>query len=121
MAEQPVEVRIFHNPRCSKSRQTLQLLQERNLEPVVTLYLDQPPTPSELRDLLRRLGMRPRELMRTQEPEYQALGLDDPGLGDDQLIAAMVGTPKLIERPIVVVGDKAALGRPPEQVLEILP
>ncbi len=121
MAEQSAEVRIFHNPRCSKSRQTLQLLQDRNLEPLVTLYLDQPPDASELRELLRRLGMGPRQLMRTQEPEYRALGLDDSSLDDDQLIAAMVRTPKLIERPIVVVGDKAALGRPPEQVLEILP
>ncbi len=121
MAEQPVEVRIFHNPRCSKSRQTLQLLQEHNLEPAVTLYLDQPPNALELRELLRRLGMRPRELMRTREPEYRALGLDDPSIDDDQLIAAMVNTPILIERPIVVVGDKAALGRPPEQVLGILP
>lgn len=121
MAEQTGEVRIYHNPRCSKSRQTLELLRDRNLDPEVILYLEQPPSADELSDILKRLHLRPRQLMRSQEPEYRELGLDDETLSDEQLIAAMVATPKLIERPIVVAGDKAALGRPPEQALGILP
>lgn len=121
MSGQPASIRIFHNPRCSKSRQTLQLLRERALEPEIVLYLDQPPNAQQLRLILQRLGLQARQLMRTKEPEYRQQGLDDPALSEEALIDAMVRTPKLIERPIVVVGDKAALGRPPEQVLEILP
>ena len=115
------EFRMYHNPRCSKSRQTLQLLRDRQIEPELILYLEQPPSAAELHEILRLLGMRPRELMRTKEPEYRDQGLDDPKLSDDQLIAAMVRTPKLIERPIVATSTKATLGRPPEQVLELLP
>jgi arsenate reductase len=111
---------IYHNPRCSKSRQALQLLQERGLEPTVVLYLETPPDAATLDRLLRQLSLEPRQLMRRQEPEYKALGLDAPDLTRDALIAAMVAQPKLIERPIVVRDDKAALGRPPERVLEIL-
>ena len=121
MTGQPGEIRMFHNPRCSKSRQTLELLHEHRIEPEIVLYLDQPPDAAELRQLLRRLGMKPRQLLRTKEPEYRQQHLDDPSLSDDELIEAMARTPKLIERPIVMVGDKAALGRPPERVLEILP
>ncbi len=115
-----MSIRIYHNPRCSKSRQTLQLLQERGIEPEVVKYLETPPDEDELRRILVLLGLRPRELMRKREPEYKTCGADDPGLSDDELIALMVKHPKLIERPIVIHDDKAALGRPPEQVLEIL-
>jgi arsenate reductase len=112
--------RIFHNPRCSKSRATLQLLQERGIEPEIVLYLQAPPTEAELKAILAALELTPRQLMRTGEAEYREHGLDDPGLSDDELIAAMVATPKLIERPIVTTKGKAAVGRPPESVLEIL-
>ena len=112
---------IYHNPRCSKSRETLQLLQDRGITPDIVLYLETPPDAKTLKDLLKKLGLKPRQLMRTKETEYKAMGLDNANLSDEQLIAAMVECPKLIERPIVVHGKKAALGRPPEQVLEILP
>lgn len=112
--------RIFHNPRCSKSRQTLELLTERGIEPEIIRYLETPPTEEELKDILNVLNMRPRELMRTKEKEYKEQGLNNPDLSDEQLIAAMTATPKLIERPIVIANGKAALGRPPENVLSIL-
>lgn len=112
--------RIFHNPRCSKSRQTLELLTERGIEPEIIRYLETPPTEQELKDILSALNLAPRELMRTKEKEYKEMGLNDPDLSDDQLIAAMIATPKLIERPIVIANGKAALGRPPENVLSIL-
>ncbi len=115
-----MSVTIFHNPRCSKSRATLALLQERGIEPRVVHYLDEPPTADQLRDILALLGRTPRELMRTGEPEYRAQGLHDPALDDETLIAAMAGTPKLIERPIVLANGQAAVGRPPESVLAIL-
>jgi arsenate reductase len=111
---------IYHNPRCSKSRETLKLLQEKGIEPDIILYLDTPPNAKILSAVLKKLGLKPRELMRRKEAEYKAQGLDNDSLSDAQLIQAMVDTPKLIERPIVVNGSKAALGRPPEQVLEIL-
>ena len=113
-------VKIYHNPRCSKSRQTLQLLNERDIEPQIVEYLKTPPSVAELEQLLKMLDLEPRELMRRKEKEYKELGLDDPELSRDALIRAMVEHPKLIERPIVVSGKKAALGRPPEGVLEIL-
>ena len=115
-----MNVKIYHNPRCSKSRQTLQLLKDNNIEPEVVKYLETPPTKEELEKILDLLGMEPRELMRRREKEYKELGLDDPGLGRDQLIQAMVEHPRLIERPIVIKDDRAALGRPPENVLELL-
>lgn len=112
-------VTIYHNPRCSKSRQTLALLQDRGIEPTVIPYLETPPTADDLRRLLALLGMAPRDLLRRKEAKDH--GLDDPALTDDQLIAGMIAHPAVIERPIVVVDDrKARLGRPPEQVLEIL-
>ena len=113
------EVTIYHNPRCSKSRQTLALLEERGIDPNVVLYLEQPPTAAELRDILDALNLEPRALMRKGESAYkeQALASVEDA---DALIVAMVSTPILIERPIVVNGPKAALGRPPENVLEIL-
>jgi arsenate reductase len=112
--------RIFHNPRCSKSRQTLELLTERGIEPEIIRYLETPPTEQELKDILSALNLTPRELMRTKENEYKEQGLNNPELSDEQLIAAMIATPKLIERPIVIANGKVALGRPPENVLSIL-
>jgi arsenate reductase len=113
-------VRIYHNSRCSKSRATLALLQERGADVEVINYLDTPPTAAELSTLLQQLGMTPRQLLRQGEDDYQALDLDNSSLDDEALIAAMVAHPKLIERPIVVANGKAALGRPPEAVLAIL-
>lgn len=113
-------VRIYHNNRCSKSRATLALLEERGVVCDVVHYLDTPPSTTELVELLDMLGMTPRELMRTSEAEYNELGLDDPSLDDTALIAAMASHPRLIERPIVVSNGKAAIGRPPESVLAIL-
>lgn len=115
-----MNVTIYHNPRCSKSRQTLDLLKEKGVEPQVIEYLKTPPTAAEIADILSKLGMKPRELMRRKEAEYREQNLDDPALSDGELISAMVETPKLIERPIVLAGAKAALGRPPENVLEII-
>ncbi|WP_417544659.1 arsenate reductase (glutaredoxin) [Marinobacter sp.] len=112
--------RIFHNPRCSKSRQALELLTERGIEPEIIRYLETPPTEQELSEILDALGRQPRELMRTGENEYKELGLDNPDLSREKLIAAMVATPKLIERPIVLANGKAAVGRPPENILTIL-
>ncbi|MBT8429228.1 MAG: arsenate reductase (glutaredoxin) [Gammaproteobacteria bacterium] len=113
-------VRIYHNPRCSKSRQTLQLLEEQAASPQVVEYLKTPPNADTLSDLLDMLGLEPRELMRKREKEYKDSGADNPDLSRDQLIQLMVQYPKLIERPIVVSNGKAAIGRPPESVLDIL-
>ena len=114
-------IKIYHNPRCSKSRATLTLLQERGIEPEVSLYLESPPPAGELGMILDKLDMKPREFMRSSEAEYKEQGLDDKSLTDDELIQAMVASPKLIQRPIVLAGDRAAIGRPPESVLDILP
>lgn len=111
---------LFHNPRCSKSRGALELLGERGVAPTIVRYLDQPPQPDELREILRLLGLPARSLLRTGEPEYRELKLDDPSLDDDALIEAMSKHPRLIERPIFVRGDRAVIGRPPERVLELL-
>ena len=111
---------IYHNPRCSKSRQTLALLEEKGVNPRIVDYLKMPPSAAELKTILKKLGLRPRDLMRKGEPLYAELGLKDRDLDDDALIALMVANPILIERPIVVSGGKAALGRPPESVLKIL-
>ncbi|MEW9899977.1 arsenate reductase (glutaredoxin) [Chitinivorax sp. PXF-14] len=113
-------VRIYHNPRCSKSRQTLALLTEHGETPEIIEYLQTPPSADELRHLLSLLGIAPRELMRTDEDEYRELGLDAPSLSSEQLIDAMVAHPRLIQRPIVVYGERAAIGRPPENVLALL-
>ena len=116
-----MSVTIYHNPRCSKSRQTLQILQEKGIEPEVVKYLETPPTEEELRRIIRMLGLSSaRELMRRKEKEYRELGLDDPEKTEDELIQAMVAHPRLIERPIVIRDGKAALGRPPERVIDIL-
>ena len=115
-----MSVKIYHNPRCSKSRQTLAILEEQGIEPEVIKYLETPPTEAELSDILTMLGREPRELMRKGEDPYKENNLADDGLSRDALIAAMVANPILIERPIVVTGGKAAVGRPPESVLDIL-
>ncbi|RDH91324.1 MAG: arsenate reductase (glutaredoxin) [endosymbiont of Seepiophila jonesi] len=115
-----MSVEIFHNPRCSKSRQTLQLLKDNGVEPEIVEYLKTPPNRDTLEQVLDMLGMEPRDLMRKKESEYKENNLADPSLTRDQLIDAMIAHPKLIERPIVITNGKAALGRPPEQVLEII-
>ena len=115
-----MKVTIWHNPRCSTSRRTLTLLRERGIEPEVVEYLKDPPTAAEIRDVLARLGKGPREILRKKEPAYAEQGLSEPGVTDAQLVEAMARTPILIERPIVLAGEKAALGRPPEAVLQIL-
>ncbi len=111
---------IYHNPRCSKSRQTLELLQQHQPDAQIVEYLNTPPSRETLEAILRMLDLEPRELMRKNETEYKELGLARAELGREELIEAMLAHPRLIERPIVVHGDKAALGRPPENVLEIL-
>ena len=111
---------IYHNPRCSKSRQTLQLLEEQGVSPEIVEYLQSPPDADALSAILDLLGLEPRDLMRKKEAPYKELGLDDDGLSREALIQAMVDNPILIERPIVLANGKAAIGRPPESVLEIL-
>jgi arsenate reductase len=113
-------VAIYHNPRCTKSRATLRLLEQRGLKPKIVDYLKTPPSAAELKAILKKLGLKPRELMRKGEPRYAELGLKQRELNDDQLIALMAANPILIERPIVVSGGKVAIGRPPEKVLEVL-
>jgi len=114
-----VKVRIYHNPRCSKSRATLGLLEERDLDLEVVHYLESPPTAETLRALLAKLGLAARDLVRSKEPEFAESGLTLDA-DDDALIDLMLRVPKLIERPIVEVGNRARIGRPPEQVLELL-
>ena len=106
-------ITIYHNPRCSKSRETLRLLEARGLKPVIVDYLKTPPTAAELKSILKTLGLKPDALLRKSEPLFAELGLKDRKLDDDALIALMVENPILIERPIVVAGGKAAIGRPP--------
>ena len=120
-----MEISIYHNPRCSKSRQTLEIVQKHlepsSLELRVIEYLKTPPTHQQLDSILRGLEMQPRDLIRTGEAEYLENGLDDKSLSRDQLIAAMISNPKLIGRPIVIAGNQIAIGRPPEAVIAILP
>lgn len=115
-----MSITIYHNPRCSKSRQTLELLKNNGVEPEIREYLKEPPDSGTLEKLLHMLGLKPRDLMRKKEKEYKENGLDNPDLSDKELIHAMTEHPRLIERPIVTNGKKAALGRPPEDVLSIL-
>ncbi|ABR84690.1 MULTISPECIES: arsenate reductase (glutaredoxin) [Pseudomonas aeruginosa group] len=114
------ELILLHNPRCSKSRAALELLEARGLQPQVVRYLETPPSATELKAILAKLGLPARQLLRTGEEEYKALGLDDASLGEEALIQAMAAHPRLIERPVLVAGDRAVIGRPPEKVLEIL-
>ena len=113
------EVTIWHNPRCSKSRQTLQLLRDRGIEPTVVEYLKTPPSEAELTHALAELGMAPRDLMRKKEAPYEELELGDETRTDAELVAAMAAHPVLIERPVVFVDGRGALGRPPEDVLAL--
>ena len=113
------EFTIYHNPRCSKSRQTLQLLQDRGVEPEIVLYLEQTPDATELQSVLAKLGISARALLRKGEDAYKELNLSEASLSEADLIAAMLNHPKLIERPIVIKGDKAVLGRPPENIEEL--
>ena len=114
------QLTIYHNPRCSKSRQTLALLTDRNLDPQIVLYLDNPPAPDELDALLKKLGISARQLLRKGEEAFKQLNLADQSISDDEIVQAMSGHPKLIERPIVVKGNQAVLGRPPENVLSLI-
>lgn len=114
------DVIIYHNPRCSKSRQTLALLEERGIEPAIVKYLEETPSADDLKAVLAKLGISARDLLRKKEAEYKEAGLDDMSLNDDQVIAKMIEFPRLIERPIVIKGDAARIGRPPESVLEIV-
>ncbi len=113
-------VKIYHNPRCTKSRQTLALLQQRGVKPQVIEYLQTPPTVKELEAILQMLDMKPRDLIRKGESLYKEQELDRERLTHGQLISAMIHSPILIERPIVIANGKAAIGRPPENVLAIL-
>ena len=115
-----MSVTIWHNPRCSKSRATLELLRAQHIEPRIVEYLHSPPSAGELQEVLQLLGRSPRELMRTGQAEYVENGLNDDSLSDAALVAAMIRMPILIERPIVLANGKAAVGRPPESVLDIL-
>lgn len=117
---QELSVDIYHNPRCSKSRETLELLEARGVEPSVIEYLKEPPDAIELRQILDLLGISARELLRTSEAPYKQLGLQNPSLSEDQIIEAILKFPILMERPIVITNGKARIGRPPESVLEIL-
>jgi len=114
-----MSIKIWHNPRCSKSRQTMEILTEKGVEAEVVKYLETTPSAQEITEVLKKLGISARELMRTKEDEYKELNLKDEN-DDVKLIEAMAAHPKLIERPIVIVGDKAVLGRPPEKVLELI-
>jgi arsenate reductase len=115
-----LKVQILHNPRCSKSRATLQLLNDQGIEPEIILYQETPPDSELLTTILKQLDMQARDLMRKGQSEYKEMGLDNDQLSDAELIAAMIETPILIERPIVLANGKAAIGRPPESVLNIL-
>jgi arsenate reductase len=115
------DLTLYHNPRCSKSRGALQLLEARGLTPTIVRYLETPPSAAQLSDLLDKLGIGARQLLRSGEDQYRTLKLADPDLSEAQLIEAMVAHPQLIERPILIAGSKAVIGRPPEKVLEILP
>ncbi len=111
-------ITLYHNPRCSKSRQALALLQEKGIEPEIRLYLENPPSREELVTVLDKLAITPRELLRKGEDEYKANNLKDLSLSDDQLIDAMIEFPRLIERPIAISDTRAVIGRPPENVLD---
>ena len=115
-----MSVIIYHNPKCSKSRQTLELLIKKGIKPILNEYLKNPPTSEKIKEILRKLGYAPRDLMRKKEKIYTEYNLNNRTLSDDSLIEFMIKYPILIERPIVLANEKAAVGRPPEQVLKIL-
>ena len=111
---------IYHNPRCSKSRQTLEILNEKDVDTEIVLYLENPPSPEEVASILQKLGLSSRDIIRKGEEEYKLLNIKDQSLTENELISFMSENPKLIERPIVVKDDKAIIGRPPENVLSLL-
>ncbi len=111
---------IYHNPRCSKSRETLQLITDRQIEPEIVDYLEEPPTPEDLKRIIAMLGVTARDLLRTTEPVYKDAELDDDSLTDDEIIEAICEYPELLQRPIVIAGDKAVIGRPPIKVLDLI-
>lgn len=113
-------VTIYHNPNCSKSRQTLEIIEDKGITPEIKLYLEKPPTQEELKEILDKLALSPRAFMRIKEDAYLANHLDDETLSDAQLINAMIRFPKLIERPIVISNGQVVIGRPPENVLNII-
>ena len=113
-------IRIYHNPRCSKSRRALELLRENGVEPEIVEYLESPPSPQEIESILNMLGLKPRELMRRKEPEYKGNGLDHADMSDAQLIQAIHDHPRIMERPVVVGNGRVVIGRPPENVLQIV-
>jgi len=115
-----MSVTIYHNPRCSKSRQTLELLNEKGVDSDVVEYLNTPPDAKTLKEILSMLGISADQLLRKHEAEFKEAGLDQEGISEEQIIEAMVKFPKLIERPIVIANGKAAIGRPPTQILDIL-
>ncbi len=115
------DLTLYHNPRCSKSRGALELLEARGLAPTVVRYLETPLDAAQLKALLCKLGISARQLLRSGEDEYKALNLADASLSEAQLIAAIAAHPKLMERPILETADKAIIGRPPENIVEILP
>ncbi|HHJ35058.1 MAG TPA: arsenate reductase (glutaredoxin) [Gammaproteobacteria bacterium] len=114
------KVRVYHNPGCSKCRLTMEILDDKGVDTSVIEYLNTPPNHDELNEMLDLLGVEPREIMRKHEAPYRENGLDDPGLSREQLIQAMIEHPILMERPIIINGNKATIGRPPEKVLDIL-
>lgn len=113
-------IQIFHNPRCSKSRQTLAILEEKGADIEIVEYLKTPPTAEQLAEVVNKLNVSVRDIIRTKESEYKEVGLDNSDLTEQAILEKLVATPKLIERPIVINGDKAVIGRPPENVLEII-
>lgn len=115
------DLTLYHNPRCSKSRGALELLEARGLSPNIVRYLETPLNAAQIKALLGKLGISARQLLRTGEEEFKTLNLADASLSEQQLIDAIAAHPKLLERPILEVGDRAVIGRPPENVLELLP
>lgn len=115
-----MDLTIWHNPRCSKSRDALALIEARGLKPRIILYLETPPCPAEIKLAAKKLGVSVRDLIRSKENAYRAFGLADPSLTEDRLAAALSENPVLIERPIVFARGKARIGRPPEAILELL-
>lgn len=115
-----MKTQIYYNPQCSKCRSSLGLLKDQGIDPEVIEYLTTPPDKSTLKEILNKLGLSARQLIRTHEAEYKDQGLDNPSLSEDELIEAMIATPKLIERPVVVTDKGVAIGRPPENILKVL-
>ena len=115
-----MSITLYHNPKCAKSREALKLLRDRGVEPKIIEYLKTPPSQTELAALVKALDIPARALLRTKEPEFRKTGLSDPKLSDKQILSAMAKHPRLIERPILVKGKRAVLGRPPENVLKLL-